>query len=531
MKITRRQALKSDRGFMTVFGLGVMSIIMVFAIGVVMVNFQNQSTLVSQTKNMTAAVASRANAYAASMNESMTNDTAIPSLAYEWDARTFLSTTITGVVNKPNGTKALTISAQSESGRFKISRTVTIAPTKVSHVTGFDEVGSPIWALAAGATPYTLWGFTAGSIRPLTLAEESGPAAGASEWCATTHHMGLDNAGKLWAWGANGSGQVGNGTTTTANAPINITPASTYRTIVADSTSSFAIDTRGALWAWGDNGSDVLGLNSNKSVPTRSPLNQPIQTVTVGSSQAYAIDSRGRLWGWGLNTGQRLGVQSSLTTVREPLQVSPGQTFRSVNTDGGSTYAIDTAGQLWAWGFNGDGQLGVGYSSAPITIPTAIASSVDFASVDTIGGSAVAISTAGRLYAWGESGRAGNGSTGYTKTPQLANTTDIFTVVAAGETTSYALNSSGALFAWGDNSSGQFGDGTTTSSNSPRQVLTGSTFVALSADNVTSAVDSRGGLWTFGRAGAGLWPITFTSAPNTALKMPFPSGFAPNGWK
>jgi hypothetical protein len=531
MKISRRQALKSDRGFMTVFGLGVMSIIMVFAIGVVMVNFQSQSALVSQTKNMTAAVTSRANAYAAAMNVSMTDDAAAPSRAYEWDARTFLSTTVTGVVDKPNGTKALTISAQSESGRYKIERTVTIAPTKVSHVTGFDEVGNPVWALAAGATPYTLWGFTAGSIRPLTLKEEAGQAKNASEWALASNHMGLDNAGRVWTWGANSSGQVGNGTTVKADQPVSITPAVTYRAIASDANSSFAIDNRGSLWAWGDNTSNKLGLDSNKSTPTRSPLNQPIQAVATGGDQSYAIDSRGRLWAWGNNSGQRLGTQSGLVSVRDPQQVSPGQTFRSVTTEGGSTFAIDTGGKLWAWGINGDGQLGTGGTANIVTTPTAIAAGVEFAAVDTSGNATAAISTLGRLYGWGDGGRAGDGSTGRAMTPRLANATDTFSVVAVNGTTSYALNSSGALFAWGDNSSGQYGDGTTASSASPRQVLPGTSFVSISADTATAAVENRGGLWTFGRAGAGLWPISFSSEPNTALKMPFPSGFAPNGWK
>ncbi|QNE48672.1 hypothetical protein F1C58_16575 (plasmid) [Glaciihabitans sp. INWT7] len=531
-KFSYKAVLASKRGFAEVLGLSVLAIIVMFAVGVTVVNFSAQSTLVAQTKNLTAAVESRANEFAGQLNTSLTSDSVTPSLAFEWDARTGLGTTITSLGVNPDKSKTLVVHAASESGRFAIDRTVRVSPTVVTHVTGFDAAGYPVWALAPNelADTYTLWGFTAGSIRPLTLKEQAGQSKDATNWITAASRLAIDSSGHLWGWGANASGQLGDGTTTDSASPVPLTPAVKYRKVVTDATSSFAVDSKGALWVWGANTSNKLGLAAGSGVPVRGGINYPIQTVATGSNSTFAIDSQGRLWAWGQNANGRLGTGSAAASIRDAEQVAPGQTFFSVTTQAGSTFAIDTAGSLWAWGANAAGQLGLG-TTVDVATPTQVGVT-KFASIQTSGRRTAAVDMAGKLWAWGLAGAAGDGTNLPRTSPVLATTTDTFSTTAADANTSYAISTAGNLYAWGANAGGQYGDGTTTVSRVPKLAVPGVTFIGLSVDAVaTAAMDSRGGLWSFGHSDSGLWPVDFGTTPNTALKMPFPDGSAPTGWK
>lgn len=531
-RLSNRQVLQDRRGFATVFSLGALAIITMFAIGVAIVNYSAQATLVSQTQNLTAAVESRANEYAAAMNTSLTNSV-LPAgqTEYQFDARTALGTQITEVSlpdPSADGTVKLTITASTESSRYIIERLVDIIPIKATHVTGFDEGGNVKWANSTSTAKFTLWSFAAGSIRELTPEELDGSDSTAPSWSSPGTRIGLDSEDKLWAWGENSDGQAGVGSSSDLDSPTQVAPERTWRTVVTDDTSTFAIDSLGGLWAWGSNDSSKLGRLTSSDVPARAGINYIAQSVATSDSSTFAIDSRGRLWAWGNNADGRLGTGSAAASIVDAEQVSPGSTFKTVATSGGATYALDTAGKLYAWGVNDSGQLGTGSSSAPVTSPQPVAAATTFAIVSAAAKSAAAIDDTGKLWAWGAAGRAGDGSTSTRSTPVRVDSALTFGSVSVGATTTYAVSSYGKIFAWGGNDRGQLSDGTTTPATRPVAVLPNSTFAAVDASKtspIASAVDSRGGLWAFATEGGGLWPVDFESDPTTAMKMPIPDGF------
>src|SRR5258708_1452126 len=105
---------------------------------------------------------------------------------------------------------------------------------------------------------------------PTNVLRVSGIAAVA---CGDYHALALSSNGTVWAWGKNGSGQLGDGTTTDRPSPVAVTNLSGVMGIAAGSSLSMALTTNGTVYVWGAGGSDRLGLGStsDKQVPTRNP--------------------------------------------------------------------------------------------------------------------------------------------------------------------------------------------------------------------------------------------------------------------
>jgi alpha-tubulin suppressor-like RCC1 family protein len=190
----------------------------------------------------------------------------------------------------------------------------------------------------------------------------------------------------------------------------------------------------------------------------------------------------------------------------------------SVSAGSAHTVALKSDGTLWAWGYNGFGQLGDG-SITPHLFPEQIcmvegacSSTTDNNWVSVSAGSAhtVALKSDGTLWAWGWNfyGQLGDGSTVEKHSPEqicmiegaCSPTTDNnWRSVSAGWYHTTALKSDGTLWAWGYNLDGELGDSTTTDQNSPEQIGTDTNWSSLSAGWYhTTALKSDGGFWAWG---------------------------------
>ncbi len=240
--------------------------------------------------------------------------------------------------------------------------------------------------------------------------------------------VAIASDGTLWTWGANGSGQLGNGTTTSSLTPIQPTgtTGSTWTAVAAGSDFVLAIDSNGALWAWGDNGSGQFGngTTTTSSTPARVATSYTWTAVAAGSSFAVALQSGGSLWTWGANTNGQLGNgTTTVSTVNySPVQIASGMTFTSVAAGSNFAFAIDSNSALWSWGYNASGQLGIG-------------------------------------------------STTDSDTPTQISSSETWTAVAAGSNFAIAVASDGSIWAWGDNSSYELGDGTNTNQTAPEEIV------------------------------------------------------------
>ncbi|MCL2202030.1 MAG: hypothetical protein FWB75_08690, partial [Oscillospiraceae bacterium] len=155
----------------------------------------------------------------------------------------------------------------------------------------------------------------------------------ASDWIdiatGARHSLGLRSNGTLWAWGENGGGQLGDGTTTNRHLPVQVGSVATWASISACAGMSFGIRSNGSLWGWGFNTNGQLGdgTTTNRNAPVQ--LNIPHATgwasVSAGNGYAMAMRTDGSIWGWGQNSRGRIG-DGTTTNRNRPTQINPATT-------------------------------------------------------------------------------------------------------------------------------------------------------------------------------------------------------------
>ena len=188
--------------------------------------------------------------------------------------------------------------------------------------------------------------------------------------------------------GNNSHGQLGQNNTTDAATAVTV-PGTNWLKVSSDTYTAGAVRTDGTLYMWGYNASGVCGNNDAGGVgPSwgKTPvkhLSTPNQVpgttwsqISVGGFTAGAVKTDGTLWMWGRNNEGQLGAPGIDTTTSlmgrsSPVQV-PGTTWSQVTCSASVTQAFKTDGTLWAWGQNGNGELGQGdvtSFSSPVQVP------------------------------------------------------------------------------------------------------------------------------------------------------------------
>jgi alpha-tubulin suppressor-like RCC1 family protein len=289
------------------------------------------------------------------------------------------------------------------------------------------------------------------------------------------HTLVVNNDGTVWAWGINGSGQLGDGTTTTRKAPVKVSGLSGVIAVSAGLNHSLALKADGTVWAWGGNGNGQLGdgTSTTRKTPVKVSGLSGVTAVSAGNYHNLALKNDGTVWAWGNNGSGRLG-DGTATTRKTPIQVVDvisGFEFATAIAAGGDfSLAVGQDGTLWAWGDNCSGQLGDGTATArkrPVQVL-----GVYSAWAIAAGASHGLAITGDGVMAWGANakGQLGDGTTTTRKTPVLIPETYNVSAIAAGGSHSLAwvwVGDAGELQAWGNNSDGQLGDGTTTTRKTP----------------------------------------------------------------
>jgi alpha-tubulin suppressor-like RCC1 family protein len=311
---------------------------------------------------------------------------------------------------------------------------------------------------------------------------------------ATNYSLALRSDGTLWAWGSNMWGQLGIGQSSFGDqgTPTLISGLSGVTAISAGASPALAVRSDGTVWAWGFNGHGEVGTGTTggsfdapQQVQTRVggalvPLTG-ITSVTGATSNALALRSDGTVWGWGWNNHGQVGngndnPQNAAVQVMVGSVPLTGITAVSTGVDGASSYALASDGTIWAWGNNGNGQLGNGTSGADQYTPAQVSvGGAPLSGITAVVGtydSALALSLNGTVWAWGNNGACALGRTGgAASTPAQISGLSGVTAIAAGYQNAFARTSDGKIWAWGDNSAGQLGDGTTTTACAPEVVL------------------------------------------------------------
>jgi alpha-tubulin suppressor-like RCC1 family protein len=329
-----------------------------------------------------------------------------------------------------------------------------------------------------------------------------------------------------FSWGDNSSGELGNGTSGGSSAtpvpvqlPAGVTPtalagAGGQGDPAADGFAGYAIGSNGLLYSWGDNGSGELGggtIGGSSDTPgvVSLPAGVTPAAISAGQGIGYALGTNGTVYAWGDDTYGALGGGTIGVSSATPAAVSlpAGVTATAIAGGYESGYAIGSDGHLYAWGDNFYGELGNGTTPTNSATPEVVSlpSGVTPTAIAGGAGTGYAIGSDGKLYAWGlnASGQLGDGSTTSSATPVVVSFPSgvTATTVAGAGGFAYAIGSDGHLYAWGNNSGGQLGNGTTINSSLPVVVLlpSGVTPTSISGNFFSGyAIGSDGNLYAWG---------------------------------
>lgn len=318
------------------------------------------------------------------------------------------------------------------------------------------------------------------------------------------HSLALKSDGTVWAWGNNDHGELGNGTKVDSLSPVQVIDLEGVKKIDAGSaTFSLALKNDGTVWAWGDNSMRQIGtkeMSTDYTVPTQIEELTDIIDIATGAQFGLALQSDGKVWAWGANTAGALGNGTSVTNTEIPVSSSIDN-VKQIAAGQFSAYALKNDGTVWAWGDNQYGQLGLGKTPYSTNVPTQIPGLENIIAISAGYQYALALKNDGTVWAWGDNGEGqlGNGTVGSEYTPvQVANLTDVVDI-EAGRRHSFARKADGTVWAWGDNGGGQFGNGTTTDSKVPVEITNLDGFTQVSAGNGFSlGVKSDGTAWGWG---------------------------------
>ncbi|MER5351254.1 hypothetical protein ABT093_13070 [Kitasatospora sp. NPDC002551] len=315
----------------------------------------------------------------------------------------------------------------------------------------------------------------------LTGTEVLGIAAGGAG-AATGHGLALLTDRTVRSWGANGSGQLGDGTLLGHNAPGPVRHLVDVTDVAAGGAHSLALHEDGTVWAWGDNAHGQLGTGSGtgSGVPVRVAGLDRVIAIAAGLHHNLALREDGTVWAWGHNAKGQLGDGTSAgrsVPARVPglgavTRIAAGA-HHSLAVTGGTAAGGGTA--VKAWGFNAAGQLGDNTTINRYTpVPTRGSWSGGVVRIAAGGHHSLAVSGDDhRLTAWGQntSGQLGDGTTTFRTTPVPVPGLTGVRLVAGGREHTVVLLAHGAVRSCGGNGSGQLGNGGTADSSTPVAAL------------------------------------------------------------
>lgn len=367
------------------------------------------------------------------------------------------------------------------------------------------------------------------------------PVAGLTDATAlasgVSHGLALLRDGTVVAWGGNTSGQLGDGTRQGTwekqRSPVQVAGLSEVRAIAAANAHSLALTRDGRVFAWGADQDGELGNGTSGNEREREEAGTPEGQLTpklvaglagavaiaAGGGSDYALLADGGVMAWGRDDAGQLGIGDAFaeicrtqvgvercSTRPHPVLDEAGRPLTgvvAVSAGEGSAYALLADGHVVSWGANGRGQLGTGLAAGEETRFHPAREIPGLAGVSAISAGAshvLALLADGRVLGWGANADEELGATSAgacakapcDPTPQPIGSLKGVSAVSAGYQYSLALKG-GRVLAWGRNEDGELGDGTTAAHGNPQPVpgLTGVTAV-LAGDNHAGALLEEG---------------------------------------
>ena len=249
----------------------------------------------------------------------------------------------------------------------------------------------------------------------------SAQAASFQDWksvdAGKSHSCGVRNNGKLYCWGYNGNGQIGDGT---------------------------------------------IGAGIHRLNPTRIGEFADWTSVATSAAHSCGVRDPGKLYCWGFNGDGQVGDNTSGTDRSNPIRIGGFQDWKNAATGASHSCGVRNNGKLYCWGNNDHAQIGDNTSGTDRKIPTRIGGFEDWTSASAGGSHSCAVRNNGKLYCWGYNayGQIGDDVAGPWPTPRRVSAFEDWTGASAGEDHSCGVRNNVKLYCWGYNAYGQVGDGT-----------------------------------------------------------------------
>ena len=284
------------------------------------------------------------------------------------------------------------------------------------------------------------------------------------------HTCGLAQGGAVFCWGANFNGEAGDGTQINRLAPVRTLGNHTFRTVNTGESHSCGITTANLGYCWGaplGPAPDGTGSLPNALVP--QPLNLgALASLSAGFEIACAATAHGALFCWGLKPP---GIEPPEDTAF-PLPVPGAPSLVAVSA--GHKHACGTTAddRVYCWGRNTGGQLGDG-TLTDRHAPMPVSGDTRFRQVSAeSGGHTCALTGEGAAYCWGQSrfGELGDSTIGVQSAPVAVSGDLVFVSIGVGGWHTCGVTPSGLAYCWGYGVFGQLGTGGTEDSPVPARV-------------------------------------------------------------
>jgi len=347
-------------------------------------------------------------------------------------------------------------------------------------------------------------------ISPFSAVEANAvsPNSGVTDVASGTFHSCAVVSGGLQCWGANGQGQLGDGTQVAKLVPTVIFPANSGVTAVATGSGYTCAVVYGGVKCWGQNAAYQLGDGSStrRLSPVQTiPANSGVTAIYAGGGPTCAVVSGG-VKCWGQATGHFWGTSNPLAAIKtSPFErIAEGSGVTSVSVDGDNACAVISGG-LMCWGGNNSNQLGNGTTN-PVSTPTYTVPANSGVTAVGVSGANACVVISGGVKCWGfnDFGQLGAGNTNSTndQVTAIANNSGAISVAVGQKYACVVI--SGGVKCWGINTQNQLGNGDTQTQSSPVDTIAASSGVtSVKGYSQTTCAIVAGGVkcWGYNNAG------------------------------
>jgi alpha-tubulin suppressor-like RCC1 family protein len=312
-----------------------------------------------------------------------------------------------------------------------------------------------------------------------------------------------------FGWGANASGQVGDGGVEQADTPQLVSGLSFVTAVAGGARHSLALLADGTVMAWGGNEFGQLGDGEETASFLPVPVEglKDVKAIAAGANFSLALLRNGTVMAWGGNEYGQLG-DGSMEEAEGPVAVRGLTEATAIAAGGEHALALLASGKVMAWGEGEHGQLGDGKGRSS-DVPVAVYGLTDATAIAAGGLHSLAVLGDGTVKAWGGDGfgqlanssveEEGEEGEKRSEMPVSVEGVSGATAVAAGAHHSLALLSNGTIMGWGEDKYGELGNGSTSREEAPVAVSRLSGVSAISAGGEHSlALLSNGTVMAWG---------------------------------